>query len=94
MSPEDIAHAITEHTQGVPHVQAMADICGGLRYPIALEFAKHLPASETAHLRECWDTDGPQRVAFLFGVWCAHQLSTNALPEGINEPSERDGYGE
>lgn len=88
MTPEDIADAIVEHTQNMPHVAALSDMCGGMVYPLALEFARHLPEEEGHLLADIWDHHGPQRVSFLFSVWCAHELSEEAItPDGLDEPS-------
>lgn len=94
MTPEAIARAIVELTRGVPHVVAMADLCGGMLYPIALKFAEHLPGEEGELLRETWDTDGPRRAAWLFAVWCAHELSDTVLPDGLAEEPYFGGNGE
>lgn len=94
MRPEAIARAIVELTKGVPAVVAMTDLCGGLLYPIALEFALHLPGEEGELLAETWDTDGPRRAAWLFAVWCTHELTDNALPGGIAEEPYFGGDGE
>lgn len=94
MTPEDIALVLTENTKGVPHVAAMADICGGQLWPIALQFARHLPESEGELLADTWDTDGKRRVCWLFAVWCAHELSDHPLPDGLAEEPYFEGNGE
>lgn len=89
-----MARSIVELTKGVPHVVAMADLCGGMVFPIALQFAQHLPGEEREVLRESWDTDGPKRLAWLFAVWCAHELSDTVLPQGIAEEPYFEGDGD
>ena len=93
MKPEDIANAIVSLTKGVPVVQALADICGGMAYPIALNFAEHLPEEETDHLRQCWATDGPKRAAYLFTLWATREMSDSPLPWGDHGDTNDGGDG-
>lgn len=94
MRPEDMASAIVKLTDGVPVVRALVDICGGLAHPIALEFAQHLPEDELDHLRQCWDTDGPRRVAWLFTLWATREMSDTALPWAPAGTHEDEGNGD
>ena len=92
VSPQAIARVIEKRTRTAPPVQALADITGCMVYTLALQFAEHMEPEEAELLPARWFVDGPERVSFLFVLWCRQQLEGGPLPE-CEPPEPEPGAG-